>query len=75
MERPRFSFPYTLQANAGDSRSVLSVKAEVKALSFDHKPTNDGQYLYIYISLCQSYILQWRGHGFQKRAGILRVVE
>jgi protein phosphatase 2C family protein 2/3 len=28
-------------ANAGDSRSVLSVKGEVKPLSFDHKPTND----------------------------------
>ena len=45
MERPRFSFPHTSQANAGDSRSVLSVKGEVKALSFDHKPTNVGQYL------------------------------
>ena len=48
MERPRFSFLHTSQANVGDSRSVLSVKGEVKALSFDHKPTNDGQYLYIY---------------------------
>ncbi|KAF8827673.1 hypothetical protein HHX47_DHR4000358 [Lentinula edodes] len=28
-------------ANAGDSRSVLSVKGEVKPLSFDHKPTNE----------------------------------
>ncbi|KAK0503893.1 PP2C-domain-containing protein [Armillaria luteobubalina] len=28
-------------ANAGDSRSVLSIKGEVKPLSFDHKPTND----------------------------------
>ena len=28
------------QANAGDSRSVLSVKGEVKPLSFDHKPSN-----------------------------------
>lgn len=28
-------------ANAGDSRSVLSSKGVVKALSFDHKPTND----------------------------------
>ncbi|KAJ4482158.1 PP2C-domain-containing protein [Lentinula aciculospora] len=27
-------------ANAGDSRSVISVKGEVKPLSFDHKPTN-----------------------------------
>jgi hypothetical protein len=30
------------QANAGDSRSVIGVKGEVKALSQDHKPTNDG---------------------------------
>ncbi|KAK7056795.1 Protein phosphatase 2C 2 [Paramarasmius palmivorus] len=28
-------------ANAGDSRSVLSVKGEAKPLSFDHKPTNE----------------------------------
>ncbi|KAA1469982.1 PP2C-domain-containing protein [Dentipellis sp. KUC8613] len=28
-------------ANAGDSRTVLSVKGEVKPLSFDHKPQNE----------------------------------
>ncbi|KDR84400.1 hypothetical protein GALMADRAFT_237252 [Galerina marginata CBS 339.88] len=27
-------------ANAGDSRSVIGIKGEVKDLSFDHKPTN-----------------------------------
>lgn len=34
---------YDIKANAGDSRSVLAVKGEVKPLSFDHKPTNDGE--------------------------------
>ncbi|KAF7314256.1 Protein phosphatase 2C [Mycena kentingensis (nom. inval.)] len=28
-------------ANAGDSRAVISVKGEVKPLSYDHKPTNE----------------------------------
>ncbi|KAF8655483.1 hypothetical protein AX16_003041 [Volvariella volvacea WC 439] len=28
-------------ANAGDSRSVIGVKGEYKALSFDHKPTSE----------------------------------
>ncbi|EGN98389.1 hypothetical protein SERLA73DRAFT_183367 [Serpula lacrymans var. lacrymans S7.3] len=28
-------------ANAGDSRSVISVKGEVKPLSFDHKPSSE----------------------------------
>jgi len=30
-------------ANAGDSRVVLSVKGEVKPLSFDHKPANESE--------------------------------
>jgi protein phosphatase 2C family protein 2/3 len=30
-------------ANAGDSRSVLGVKGQMGPLSFDHKPTNDGE--------------------------------
>lgn len=30
-------------ANAGDSRAILSKKNKVLPLSFDHKPTNDGE--------------------------------
>ncbi|RPA81798.1 protein phosphatase 2C [Ascobolus immersus RN42] len=30
-------------ANAGDSRTVLSVDGTAKALSFDHKPSNEGE--------------------------------
>lgn len=32
-----------IQANAGDSRSVISVKGEVKPLSFDHKPSSESE--------------------------------
>lgn len=32
-------------ANAGDSRSVLSVKGEAKPMSYDHKPGNTGEWL------------------------------
>jgi len=31
-----------IQANAGDSRTVLGVKGRAKPLSFDHKPQNEG---------------------------------
>lgn len=31
-------------ANAGDSRTVLSVNGYAKALSFDHKPNNEGEH-------------------------------
>ena len=41
-------FLHILQANAGDSRSVLSVKGKMKPLSFDHKPSKNCQYLRIY---------------------------
>ena len=30
-------------ANAGDSRSVLSVGGEAKPMSYDHKPVNKGE--------------------------------
>ncbi|ODV86038.1 hypothetical protein CANARDRAFT_28088 [[Candida] arabinofermentans NRRL YB-2248] len=29
--------------NAGDSRTIMSVNGDVKPLSFDHKPTNEGE--------------------------------
>ena len=32
-------------ANAGDSRSVLSVRGEAKPMSYDHKPGNKGESL------------------------------
>ncbi|KAF8517426.1 PP2C-domain-containing protein [Hysterangium stoloniferum] len=35
------SEPKIYVANAGDSRTVLSVKGEVKPLSYDHKPQNE----------------------------------
>ena len=34
------------KANAGDSRTVLSVKGRAKPLSFDHKPDNEGLFGY-----------------------------
>ena len=34
------------KANAGDSRTVLSVKGRAKPLSFDHKPQNEGWFGY-----------------------------
>jgi protein phosphatase 2C family protein 2/3 len=32
------------QANAGDSRSVLSCSGFAKPMSYDHKPTNDSEH-------------------------------
>ena len=37
------SVSHEIQANAGDSRSVIGIKGEVKPLSFDHKPTSDSE--------------------------------
>ncbi|KIK69554.1 hypothetical protein GYMLUDRAFT_33926 [Collybiopsis luxurians FD-317 M1] len=48
-------------ANAGDSRSVISVKGEVKALSFDHKPTNESEK--IRISGAGGYVEYGRVNG------------
>ena len=31
------------KGNAGDSRSVLGIKGRAKPLSFDHKPSNEGE--------------------------------
>jgi protein phosphatase 2C family protein 2/3 len=36
-------YSYDEQANAGDSRSVIGIKGEVKPLSFDHKPTGESK--------------------------------
>lgn len=33
------------EANAGDSRSILSIKGEAKPLSYDHKPQNESKLL------------------------------
>lgn len=38
-----FQSDLVFQANAGDSRSVLSCKGFAKPMSYDHKPTNDGE--------------------------------
>lgn len=46
------------QANAGDSRSVISVKGEAEALSIDHKPQNEGvSYFYPFLRSTQISLL------------------
>ena len=44
-----------LQANAGDSRSVLSCKGFAKPMSYDHKPTNEGEHTRPLLVLRLSY--------------------
>ncbi|ODQ79018.1 hypothetical protein BABINDRAFT_162089 [Babjeviella inositovora NRRL Y-12698] len=34
--------------NAGDSRTIMSINGQAKALSYDHKPTNQGESMRIY---------------------------
>lgn len=50
LDRSSDLLQHPFQANAGDSRSVISVKGEVKPLSFDHKPSNDGMFYSLTLS-------------------------
>ena len=52
---------FLFQANAGDSRSVLSCKGFAKPMSYDHKPTNDRKHTAPFFTLPLVYsILQWK---------------
>jgi protein phosphatase PTC2/3 len=43
-QRRQAPTPPLYQANAGDSRSVISVKGKVKPLSFDHRPSKKSEF-------------------------------
>lgn len=57
------------QANAGDSRSVLSCKGFAKPMSYDHKPTNDSEHTWFLLVLPLSY-----GVWQRKRSELLPLV-
>ncbi|KAG6850745.1 hypothetical protein H0H93_009368 [Arthromyces matolae] len=57
-------------ANAGDSRSVIGYKGEAKALSFDHKPTNDTEKERIHAA--GGYIEYGRVNDFHRFANTMK---
>lgn len=40
---PFHAFVIFFQGNVGDSRAIASVKGKVQQLSYDHKPSNEGE--------------------------------
>jgi protein phosphatase PTC2/3 len=62
------------QANAGDSRSVLSVMGEVKPLSFDHKPSNESSFELAFFSvdhLTECYMILVERHRINAAGGFV----
>jgi len=51
------------QANAGDSRSVLSCEGFAKPMSYDHKPTNDSEHTAPLFALPPVYNILQRKHN------------
>ena len=51
----RFSlFSWSFQGNVGDSRAIASKKGAVEQLSYDHKPSNDGNADMLVVSYCKN---------------------